>query len=188
MWRTRPLRHWRSLVAALVAVLLVTGLGIWWFQPVETATSKPSIAVLPFDNLGSDEETERLAAGITEDIITDLSRFRGLDVMARNSTAAYSGKPVDIRTVGKALNVSYVLEGSIQRRGEQIHVTAQLIRRRPRYASVVRALGPTCHRHFTVQTEVAEQVANRLTAASGAITEAERGGKPARPARGFEGL
>jgi TolB-like protein/class 3 adenylate cyclase/Tfp pilus assembly protein PilF len=172
--RTRRFRHWRSLVAALVAVLLVAGLGIWWFRPVETATGKPSIAVLLFDNLGGDDVTGRLAAGITEDIITDLSRFRGLDVMSRNSTAAYSGKPVDIRTVGKELNVSYVLEGSIQRRGEQIRVTAQLIdagrgthlwsERWDRPATDI----------FAVQTEVAEQVASRLTAASGAITEAER--------------
>jgi TolB-like protein len=71
--------------------------------------------------------TGRLAAGVTEDIITDLSRYRDLDVMARNATVAYAGKPVDIRAVGKALKVRYVLEGSIQRSGEQVRVTAQLI-------------------------------------------------------------
>ena len=73
------------------------GFGIWWFRPIETATGRPSIAVLPFDNLGGDDATGRLADGVTEDIITDLSRYRDLDVMARNSTAAYEGKAVDIR-------------------------------------------------------------------------------------------
>ena len=64
--------------------------------------AKPAIAVLPFDNLGGDEATGRLADGITEDIITDLARFRDLDVIARNSTAVYKGKPVDVRQVGRS--------------------------------------------------------------------------------------
>ena len=92
-----------ALAAALAAMLLVAGFGIWWFRPTETAIGKPSIAVLPFDNLGGDDATGRLAAGVTEDIITDLSRYRDLDVMARNATAAYNGKAVDIRAVGKAI-------------------------------------------------------------------------------------
>ena len=76
--------------------------------------------MLPFDNLGGDDATGRLADGITEDIITDLARFRDLDVIARNSTGVYKGKPVDIRQVGKDLNVGYVLEGSIQRQGDSV--------------------------------------------------------------------
>jgi TolB-like protein/class 3 adenylate cyclase len=178
-WRTRLLRRW-PLAAALAAVLLVMVLGLWWWsqrgEPTidETAIGKPSIAVLPFDNLGGDDATGRLAAGVTEDIITDLSRYRDLDVMARNATAAYADKPVDIRAVGNALNVRYVLEGSIQRSGEQVRVTAQLIdadrgthlwsERWDRPATDV----------FAVQAEVAEQVATRLAASGGAIPEAER--------------
>lgn len=175
LWRAQSFRRWRRpLAAALAVVLLAIGFGIWWFQPIETATGRPSIAVLPFDNLGGDDATGRLAAGVTEDIITDLSRYRDLDVMARNATAAYAGKPVDIHAVGKTLNVRYVLEGSIQRSGEQIRVTAQLIdadrgthlwsERWDRPATDV----------FAVQTEVAEQVATRLAASGGAIPEAER--------------
>ena len=174
LWRIRLFRRWRPLAAALAAMLLVTGFGIWWFRPIETAIGKPSIAVLPFDNLGGDDATGRLAAGVTEDIITDLSRYRDLDVMARNATAAYAGKAVDIQAVGKALKVRYVLEGSIQRRGEQVRVTAQLIEaNRGTHVWSERWDRPATD-VFAVQTEVAEQVATRLAAFSGAIPEAER--------------
>ena len=100
----------------------------WWLWPDQPVlATQPSVAVLPFANLGGDEATGRLADGITEDIITDLSRFRELDVIAQNSTAVYKGKPADVREIGRALNVRYVLEGSIQRQGDQVRVTAQLI-------------------------------------------------------------
>jgi TolB-like protein len=74
-----------------------------------------------------DEATGRLADGVTEDIIIDLSRFRDFDVIARNSTAVYEDSPVDVRQVGKDLNVRYVLECSMQKRGEEIRATAQLV-------------------------------------------------------------
>ncbi len=104
--------------AALLFAVIFAG-GIWKFWPVEPPPAKPSIAVLPFDNLGGDEATGRLADGLTEDIITDLARFRDLDVIARNSTEVYKGKPVDVRQVGRDLNVRYVLEGSIQRQADR---------------------------------------------------------------------
>ncbi|MFL5531717.1 MAG: adenylate/guanylate cyclase domain-containing protein, partial [Gemmatimonadales bacterium] len=186
-WRTRLLRR-RPLAATLAAVVLVMGLGLWWWsqrgEPTidETGIGKPSIAVLPFDNLGGDDATGRLAAGMTEDIITDLSRYRDLDVMARNATAAYAGKPVDIRAVGKALDVGYVLEGSVQRSGEQVRVTAQLIEAdRGTHLWSERWDRPATD-VFAVQAEVAEQVATRLAASGGAILEAERvAGRRARP-------
>ena len=138
--------------------------------------------MLPFDNLGGDEATGRLADGITEDIITDLSRFRELDVIARNSTAVYKGKPVDVRQVGKELNVRYVLEGSIQRQGDQVRVTAQLIdaatgahvwsERWDRPAADV----------FAVQTEIAEQVASTLGGYGLLLDESRAAAKRKRPA------
>ncbi len=88
---------------------------------------KPSIAVLPFLSLSSDAEQEYFTDGITEGIITELSRFRSLFVIARNSTFTYKGKAVDVRNVARELGVRYVLEGSIQRAGNRIRVTAQLI-------------------------------------------------------------
>lgn len=88
---------------------------------------KPSIAVLPFTNMSSDPEQEYFADGVTEDIITELSRFHSLFVIARNSTFTYKGKPVDIKQVSRELGVRYVLEGSVRRASNRIRVTAQLI-------------------------------------------------------------
>jgi adenylate cyclase len=88
---------------------------------------KPSIAVLPFTNMSGDPEQEYFTDGVTEDIITELSRFHSLFVIARNSTFSYKGKSPDIRQVGKELGVRYVLEGSIRKAAKRIRVTAQLI-------------------------------------------------------------
>ena len=88
---------------------------------------KPSIAVLPFANMSGDPEQEYFADGITEDIITELSRFHELFVIARNSTFAYKSKAVDVRTVAKDLGVRYVLEGSIRKDASRIRVTGQLV-------------------------------------------------------------
>jgi adenylate cyclase len=89
--------------------------------------SEPSIAVLPFTNMSSDPEQEYFADGITEDIITELSRFKGLLVIARSSTFTYKGRPVDLKKVGVELGVRYVLEGSVRRAGQRVRITGQLI-------------------------------------------------------------
>lgn len=88
---------------------------------------KPSIAVLPFQNMSGDVEQEYFADGMVEDIITGLSRSRSLFVIARNSTFTYKGKVVDIRQVGRELGVRYVLEGSVRKAGNRIRITGQLI-------------------------------------------------------------
>ena len=88
---------------------------------------KPSIAVLPFDNMSGDPEQDYFADGVTEDIITGLSRNRNFFVIARNSTFTYKNQPINVKTVGRDLGVRYVLEGSIRRSGNRIRVTAQLI-------------------------------------------------------------
>jgi TolB-like protein/Tfp pilus assembly protein PilF len=88
---------------------------------------KPSIAVLPFANMSADPEQEYFADGITEDIITGLSRCGWLFVIARNSTFRYRGTATDVRTVGKELGVRYVLEGSVRRSGARVRITSQLI-------------------------------------------------------------
>jgi TolB-like protein/Tfp pilus assembly protein PilF len=88
---------------------------------------KPSIAVLPFNNMSGDPEQDYFADGVVEDIITNLSRIRWLFVIARNSSFTYKGRAVDIKQVGRELGVRYVLEGSIRKSGKRIRVTAQLI-------------------------------------------------------------
>ncbi|MDH4204748.1 MAG: hypothetical protein OEV45_04400 [Desulfobacteraceae bacterium] len=88
---------------------------------------RPSIAVLPFDNLSQDPEQEYFSDGITEEIISALSMVPKLFVIARNSTFTYKGKPVKVQQVSEELGVRYVLEGSVRKSGEQIRITAQLI-------------------------------------------------------------
>jgi adenylate cyclase len=92
-----------------------------------TPSDKPSIAVLPFQNMSGDPEQEFFADGLVEDIITTLSKLPGLTVIARNSSFAYKGRAVDLREVGQQLGVRYLLEGSVRRGGDRIRVTAQLI-------------------------------------------------------------
>jgi adenylate cyclase len=89
--------------------------------------NKPSIAVLPFQNMSGDPEQEYFADGMVEDIITALSRFSSLFVIARNSSFAYKGKAIDIKKVGRELGVQYVLEGSVRRAGSLVRITGQLI-------------------------------------------------------------
>ena len=95
--------------------------------PALELSEEPSIAVLPFTNMSGDPEQEFFSDGITEDIITALSRISGLLVIARNSTMVYKGKAVDVKQVGREQGVRYVLEGSVRKAGNRIRVTAQLI-------------------------------------------------------------
>ena len=92
-----------------------------------TVAKKPSIAVLPLVNMSGDPEQEFFADGLTEDIITELSRFRGLLVISRNSTFVYKGKAVNVQEVAREFGVDYVLEGSVRKVGDRIRVTVQLI-------------------------------------------------------------
>jgi TolB-like protein/class 3 adenylate cyclase len=88
---------------------------------------RPSIAVLPFTNMSGDPEQDYFADGLVEDLITSLSKFPGLFVIARNSSFAYKGRPVDIRQIAKDLGVRYVLEGSVRKAGNRLRITGQLI-------------------------------------------------------------
>jgi TolB-like protein len=159
------------------AVLLILAAGFWGLKGWNSGRSlpdKPSLAVLPFDNIGNDPKWGRFADGITEDIITDLAQSKALVVIARNSTEVYKGKPIDIRQIGRDLGVKYVLEGSIQSMGERIGVTAQLIEAATgthvwseRYDRPVDDL-------FAVQREVTQRIAATLAGYEGAVAEAER--------------
>lgn len=125
-------------LAAAILLLAVSGISIWWWQPQKNAPTsvdqmsfplpdKPSVAVLPFDNLSNDPSQEYMADGITEDIITALSQVSDLFVISRNSTFTYKGTPVKVQKVAADLGVRFVLEGSIQKSGENVRINAQLI-------------------------------------------------------------
>ncbi len=134
----RSLR-WPVVAGGLAVLVMVAGIALWqrpWAPREEPASEtnmafplpdKPSIAVLPFENMSGDPEQEYFADGIVEDIITDLSKISGLFVIARNSSFAYKGKKTDIRTVAKELGVLYVVEGSVRRVADEVRINAQLI-------------------------------------------------------------
>jgi adenylate cyclase len=141
--RVEPKRGLRIAIAAVIALLLVVGGAVLWksYQtivspPVEVASvekmafplpEKPSLAVLPFDNLSGDASQDYFSDGITETIITALSNVSNLFVIARKSTFTYKGKQVKVQQVAEELGVRYVLEGSVQRSGDRVRITAQLI-------------------------------------------------------------
>ena len=131
-----------AIITSLVLVVGLVLMAAWYFyprpasqkeqsaaisSPASSATGKPSIAVLPLKNMSGDATQEYFSDGITENIITGLSKIPGLLVIARNSTFTYKGKAVKIRKLGQELGVQYVLEGSVQKSGEKVRITAQLI-------------------------------------------------------------
>jgi adenylate cyclase len=134
-------RTWRNVFLAIAAVLVVgVAVAVWHFYfrpaPMEVALvdrmafplpDKPSIAVLPFVNMSGDPEQEYFSDGLTEEIITTLSKVSELFVVARQSTFSYKGKPVKIKQVAEELGVQYVLEGSVRKGKDRVRVTAQLI-------------------------------------------------------------
>jgi adenylate cyclase len=134
-----PRKGQRVALAVAIMLLLVIGGVIYWraaSPPVEVASvekmafplpDKPSIAVLPFTNMSDDPKQEYFSDGLTDQIITGLSKVPNLFVIARNSTFTYKGKPVKIQKVAEDLGVRYVLEGSVQKTADRIRITAQLI-------------------------------------------------------------
>jgi adenylate cyclase len=116
--------------------------------PAQALPDKPSIAVLPFQNISGDTEQEYFADGISEDLITALSKVRWFFVIARNSSFTYKGKAVDVKQVGRELGGRYALEGSVRKAANRLRITAQLIRCHDRQSRLGRALRPRAHRHL----------------------------------------
>ncbi len=132
-------KRWHVAVVAAVALVVIVGALVWLKRgelesnrvsstpPALALPENPSIAVLPFTNMSGDPQQEYFTDGMTDDVITDLSKISGLFVIARNSTFTYKGKAVKVQQVAQDLGVRYVLEGSVQRVGEQVRINAQLI-------------------------------------------------------------
>jgi len=131
-------------IAASIAAALVLGVGVWWFWPMTQPSSAPEIAsatsisqplvaprlsivVLPFANLSNDPDQQYFADGITDDLTTDLSRIPDMLVIARNTAFIYRNKLIDAKQIGRELGVRYLLEGSVQRSGDEVRVNTQLI-------------------------------------------------------------
>jgi TolB-like protein len=132
---------------------------------------KPSIAVLPFDNLSGDPSQEYFSDGVAEDIITELSRSRALFVIARNSSFTYKGRLVDVKQVAHELGVRYVLEGSLRRDGERVRLSAQLIDAETGNHVWAERYDRDLTDVFAVQDEITQAVAGAITPA---ISQAER--------------
>jgi TolB-like protein/Tfp pilus assembly protein PilF len=154
--------------------------------PTLPLPDKPSIAVLPFDNLSGDERYGRLADGITEDLIADLSRFRELFVIARNSSEFYKDKVIDVRQIARELGVQYVLEGSLQSDGERVRITAQLIDATTRNHVWSQRYDRPLGDLFTVQDEVTQAIANAIGTVHGVIDAAGREGARRKPPESLE--
>jgi TolB-like protein/thioredoxin-like negative regulator of GroEL len=137
--RVEPRKGQRVVLAAAVLLLLIVGALMIWrtlSPPLEVASlekmafplpDRPSLVVLPFENMSGDPKQEYFSDGITDDLITDLSKISGLFVIARNSAFTYKGKPVKVQRVAEDLGVRYVLEGSVRKAGEKVRINAQLI-------------------------------------------------------------
>ena len=128
-----------AIAASIMALILIGGIYFWLdveetkVEPIDPdrmvykLPEKPSIAVLPFDNLSNNPEQEAFVDGLTEDLITDLSKISGLFVVSRNSIWKYKGEAVEIHTVAEQLGVRFVMEGSVRRIGNEVRINAQLI-------------------------------------------------------------
>jgi adenylate cyclase len=180
----KPRKVSRALIATTAVAVLVIAIVaavVFWpsgepEDPVLAMPTGPTIAVLPFTNMSGDPKQEYFSDGITEDIITALSRFRGLYVLARNSTIKYKGQPVDVRQVGRDLGAQFIVEGSVRRAGEKIRVSAQLLDAtdgKHLWAETYdREL--TAADIFAVQDEIVAKVVAVIGGSSGVIARAER--------------
>ncbi len=167
----------KTVAAALCAMVLVMGVALAWMawhaaptsdapasreDAVQSRPGKPSIAVLAFDHLGGDPKDAYLSDGFSENIITQLAKIPQMLVIARNSSFAYKGQQINIAQVGRELGVGYVLEGSVQKRGDHIRITAQLIETATRTHLWAEKYDRSLGDFFAIQDEIALKVAKSL--------------------------
>ena len=139
--------------------------------PAPSAKAEKSIAVLYFENMSSEKESDYFCAGMTEDIITDLSRIRDIKVVSRTDVLPYRNKDVNTRRVGEALRVNYMLEGSVRKAGNKMRITAQLIDVRSGFHLWAERFDRLIEDIFDVQTEVSQKIAEALKIS---LTESEK--------------
>jgi adenylate cyclase len=162
--------------AAVTAVAVLAAIWFTVLKPGNAPTAPatiPSIAVLPFDNMGGDPALTYLGDGVAEDIITMLSRFPDLSVVARNSSFTYKGRATDIRQVGKELDVRYVLEGSVRKEGGELRITAQLIDANDGKHVWAERFDKAGKDPMALQDEVTGKIVGTLTGEQGQIKRAQ---------------
>src|SRR6202048_2053353 len=152
--------------------------------PAPALPDKPSIAVLPFVNMSGDQEQEYFVDGMTEDLITDLSKVSGLFVIARNSSFTYKGKAVDMKRIGRELGVRHVLEGSVRKAGNRVRITAQLIDTGSGGHVWAERFDRDLTDIFSMEDEVIEKIVRALAVT---LTQGEERGAPPRRSRGGGG-
>ena len=139
----------------------------------EVSSTVPSVAVFPFDDLNTDQNLGYLGDGVAEDIITALSRFPDLVVVARTSSFAYKGKAVDIRQVGKELGVDYVVEGSVRKDGDKLRIVSQLIDTKNGEHLWAERFDRTGTNPWALQDDVTGMIVSAITGETGALKQAE---------------
>ncbi len=183
--RPAPRWHWAALGVVIAIVVVAGGVAIWKSyrpstSPMEAASvekmayplpDKPSIAVLPFNNLSGDPEQDYFSDGMTEEIISALGSVPKLFVIARNSTFTYKGKPVKVQQVSEDLGVRYVLEGSVRKSGDKIRITAQLIDALSGHHLWAKRYDRNLEDIFAVQDEITKEI---ITAMQVKLTEGEQ--------------
>ena len=173
---TRGTRYRPVAAAAIVMLLLVVGGTLWWrpwAQELTELPDRPSLAVLPFDNFSGDPALDYFSDGVSEDIITMLSRFPDLAVISRNSSFVYKGKATDIRQIGKELGAAYVLEGSVRKQADKIRLTAQLIEAASGEHVWAERYDEEGTDPWALQDEVITKIVNSLTGEEGQLKQAE---------------
>jgi TolB-like protein/Flp pilus assembly protein TadD len=139
----------------------------------EVSSTVPAVAVLPFDDLSADQNLGYLGDGVAEDIITALSRFPDLVVVARGSSFAYKGKAVDMRQVGKELGVDYVVEGSVRKDGDKLRIVSQLIDTKNGEHVWAERFDRTGTNPWELQDEVTGMIVSAMTGETGALKQAQ---------------
>ena len=147
--------------------------------PMLALPDKPSIAVLPFVNMSGDPEQEYFSDGITEDIITELSRFRSLFIIARNSSFAYKGQSVNVGKIGQELGVAYVVEGSVRKAGNRVRISAQLVEAESGNHVWAERYDRELEDIFEVQDEVVQTIASAVPGRLGEVAVERARLKPA---------
>ncbi|MEJ2084809.1 MAG: tetratricopeptide repeat protein, partial [Acidobacteriota bacterium] len=165
-----PTRSWIWLTAVAVVIALVLLVLRPWGDRADLAakaemamsTAVPSVAVLPFHNLSADSESDYFSDGMTEEIISKLSRIDGLEVASRSSVAPYTDRARDVQQIGRDLGVRYLLDGSVRRAGDQVRVSAQLVDGQTGRNLWSEDFDGTLEDVFAVQERTALEIANRL--------------------------